>query len=337
MTSGPTAAIFRGTPHNVQRLANALRRGQLVGVPTETVYGLAANAWDATACAKIFEVKGRPATDPLIVHIGALAELDALAEPNEAARLLARAFWPGPLTMVLPKRAAVPDIVTAHLPSVAVRMPAHPLFRRLLKATGRPLAAPSANPFGYLSPTTAEHVRQSLGKRIRYILDGGPAKVGLESTIIDLRDPTRPRLLRPGAISAAALGKVLKRNIRAASGARAVKPAAAQIAPGRLPRHYSPHTPVVLHARFTVDDARRERSQAWVFLRAPAGASGTDKNVFALSRAGDLGEVAQRLFATLRTVDQLSFQKIHVERAAGDGLAQAINDRLQRAATPAER
>src|SRR5882724_6512531 len=189
--------LYRGTPHDLARLARVLRRGELVAVPTETVYGLAANALDGRACRKIFTAKRRPANDPLIVHIHTLRELAQVAVPNGAALVLARKFWPGPLTLVLPKKSAVPAVVSAGLPSVAVRMPRHPLFRRLLKLTGRPLAAPSANPFGYVSPTTAIHVQQGLGRKISHILDGGPARIGLESTIVDLRDPRKPRLLRP--------------------------------------------------------------------------------------------------------------------------------------------
>ena len=203
------ARIYRGTPRNLARLAARLRAGELVAVPTETVYGLAADAFNARACRKIFQAKGRPSSDPLIVHLASARELAQVAVPNAAALRLAKKFWPGPLTLILPKTGAVPGEVTAGLDSVAVRVPAHPLFRRLLRLTGRPLAAPSANPFGYVSPTTAEHVRQGLGRKINHILDGGPARVGLESTIVDLRDPRRPRLLRPGGISRQELERAL--------------------------------------------------------------------------------------------------------------------------------
>jgi L-threonylcarbamoyladenylate synthase len=236
------AKIYRGSPRNLAALARRLRVGELVAVPTETVYGLAADAGNARACRAIFRAKGRPATDPLIVHIHSMAELGELAVPNTPARLLAAAFWPGPLTLVLPKRASVPDVVTAGRRSVAIRMPRHPLLRRLLKLTGRPLAAPSANPFGYVSPTTAEHVRSGLGRRIGHILDGGPARVGLESTIVDLRDPKAPRLLRPGMITRRQIEKVLRCKLAGLSG-RSAKPGAAQIAPGQLARHYSPARP----------------------------------------------------------------------------------------------
>ncbi|MDF3057521.1 MAG: Sua5/YciO/YrdC/YwlC family protein [Rariglobus sp.] len=180
MSTTSTARVYRPTPKNLAHLARVLAKGGLVAAPTETVYGLAADALNAKACRAIFRAKGRPANDPLIVHVGSLAQAGEIAELNEAARKVARVFWPGPLTLVLPKRPGVPAIVTSGLPSVAVRMPAHRLFRELIRRSGRPLAAPSANPFGYVSPTTAAHVRDGLGQRIGYILDGGPAKIGVE-------------------------------------------------------------------------------------------------------------------------------------------------------------
>ena len=209
MPRKPAARILKGTPRNLELLARRLRAGDIVGVPTETVYGLAADALNPTACRKIFEAKGRPVSDPLIVHLHSLHDLAKVAVANSAALKLAETFWPGPLTLVLPKLEVVPSIVSAGLPSVAVRVPAHPLFRRLLKLVGRPLAAPSANPFGYISPTTAEHVRSGLGTKIRYILDGGASGIGLESTIVDLRNPAKPRLLRPGAITREQLTETL--------------------------------------------------------------------------------------------------------------------------------
>ena len=321
------ARIVRGNPANLARLARRLRAGELVAVPTETVYGLAANALDARACRKIFTAKGRPANDPLIVHIHSLAQLGEVAEVNAAALKLAKKFWPGPLTLVLPKKSVVPAVVSAGLPSVAVRMPSHPLFRRLLKLTGLPLAAPSANPFGYVSPTSAEHVRAGLGRKIRYILDGGSCTIGLESTIVDLRDPRRPVLLRPGAVTRAELQRTLGVRVRLAT---AKAKSGAQLAPGLLARHYSPRTPVTLHARLSPAAATRSpASEAWVFLAQPGKLRG--KNIFRLDARGELPGVARRLFATLRRVDTLGFTRIHVELARGEGLAAAINDRLRRA------
>ena len=242
------ARIYRGTPQQLARLARRLQAGELVAVPTETVYGLAANALDARACRRIFVAKGRPANDPLIVHIHALTQLNEIAQINPAVLKLARAFWPGPLTFVLPKKPIVPDAVSAGLPSVAVRMPSHPLFRRLLRLTEVPLAAPSANRFGYVSPTTAEHVRTGLGDKISHILDGGPCAIGLESTIVDLRDPRKPRLLRPGAVTLAELSRTLGIRVRPApTRARA----GGQLAPGLLARHYSPRTAVTRPSTIT--------------------------------------------------------------------------------------
>ncbi|MDR1282750.1 MAG: threonylcarbamoyl-AMP synthase, partial [Opitutaceae bacterium] len=201
--------IYRPTETNLKNLARVLARGGLVAVPSETVYGLAADALDSQACEAIFKAKGRPRNDPLIVHIASLRQLHQVAEPSGAALALARAFWPGPLTLVLPKRPAVPDIVTAGLSSVAVRMPAHPVFRKIIRLSGRPLAAPSANPFGYISPTTAQHVKQGLDGRIPHIIDGGACEVGVESTIIDLRNPDRPLLLRAGGLPSERISHVL--------------------------------------------------------------------------------------------------------------------------------
>lgn len=328
----PPARIYAGTARHLALLARRLRAGDLVAVPTETVYGLAGNALDAQACAKIFRAKGRPSQDPLIVHLHSLAQLHLVCEPNQAALKIARTFWPGPLTLVLPKKAVVPGIVTSGRDSVAVRMPSHRLFRRLLKLADIPLAAPSANPFGYISPTSAEHVRQSLGTKIRYILDGGTSSIGVESTILDLRDPQRPTLLRPGAITAAQLGRVLGRRVASAKRPAAnEKKSTAQIAPGMLARHYSPRTPVELHTKLpSTARATATPDEAFVYLRKPTGVRAP--NVFWFDTRGTLSGVARRLFATLRTLDAMRFRRIHVERAPDQGLGHAINDRLTRAA-----
>jgi L-threonylcarbamoyladenylate synthase len=325
------ARLYRGTPRNLAALAGALRRGELVAVPTETVYGLAANALDARACRKIFTAKGRPASDPLIIHILDHADLDRVARSNDAARILARRFWPGPLTLVLPRQPAVPDAVTAGRSSVAVRMPQHPLLRRLMRLTGRPLAAPSANPFGYVSPTTAEHVRAGLGRKVRHVLNGGPSAIGLESTIIDLRDPRKPRLLRPGAITRAQLERALGLPVPPPRTSRRVV-RGAQLAPGMLARHYSPRTPLVLHRRIDPRNVRADKSRrtAWLFIAKPRGLAGA--NVRWLDPRGDLHGAGRKLFGALRSLDAGGFKSIHAELAPGGGLSAAINDRLRRAA-----
>jgi L-threonylcarbamoyladenylate synthase len=324
------AQIHRGTLANLRRLARVLRRGGLVAVPTETVYGLAANALDAQACRRIFRAKRRPANDPLIVHIADLRMLEQVAEPNDAVARLARAFWPGPLTLILARKAVVPPVVTAGLPSVAVRMPAHPLLRRLLRICGLPLAAPSANPFGYVSPTTAAHVQEGLGRTIAHILDGGPCRHGLESTIVDIRDPLRPVLLRPGVITAAQLSRVLGVPVRTTARRRAARTPV--LAPGQLARHYSPRRPLITHRRITAAMvARAGTDEVWLCFRKPRWAGGA-KNIFWLSAAGDLRQAGRRLFALVRRLDRGSWKRLHAELAPSAGPGAAINDRLRRAA-----
>lgn len=324
--------VHAPTPAILRRLAAALRRGDLVALPTETVYGLAAHALDARACRKIFAAKRRPADDPLIVHVASLRAAEELAEFNAAARVLARKFWPGPLTLVLPKRRIVPAIVTSGQPTVALRSPAHPLARRILKLAGVPLAAPSANPFGYVSPTTAAHVLDGLGGRIPHVLDGGPCRVGVESTIVDLTEPARPRILRPGAITGRAIVAALRAaGLPARLATRKPRAIAATVAPGMLAQHYSPHTPLELRARITARDA--QPGTALIRWRAPARplAQGA---VFSFTGAGDAEEAARSLYAVLRRADRGGFARIVCERAprsAGE-LGRAINDRLERAA-----
>jgi L-threonylcarbamoyladenylate synthase len=327
------ARIYRGTPRNLAMLAKRLRNGGIVAVPTETVYGLAGDATSKPACLRIFSAKGRPRGDPLIVHIASLKDLARVARSNPAAIKLAARFWPGPLTIVLPKTDNVPDVATAGLPSVAVRMPSHPLFRRLIRLAGVPLAAPSANPFGYVSPTTAEHVRRGLGSRVDYILDGGPCTIGLESTIIDLRDPDRPAVLRPGAVTRGELSRALGMPV-AVSRKQAAR-GRGQAAPGQMSRHYSPRTPVTLHAALTPRMAARGNPRdAWLFIAKPAGkAAAPQRNIFWLDPKGDLRGAARRLFATLRSLDDAGFRRIHAERPAGAGLAEALADRLVRASS----
>lgn len=329
--------IYRPTPNNLRRLANALARGELVGLPSETVYGLAADALDVTACEAIFTAKGRPHNDPLIVHIADLEQLYEIAIPSPEALNLAKTFWPGPLTLVLPKQPRVPNIVTAGLPSVAVRMPAHPLFRRLIKLSNRALAAPSANPFGYVSPTTAQHVKDGLLNRIRFILDGGPCTVGVESTIIDLRNPKHPVLLRAGGLPVEKIEKVLKRpvSLRKPSPLASSQQNQAQAAPGMLDRHYSPKTPIILHHKITGAFLKKlPTNEALLRLRKPCRLQSTvTHNTYYLSQSGDLGEIARNLFDQLRLLDHGNWEKIHVELPREKkGLAPAIKDRLMRAA-----
>jgi len=338
----PRTRIYRPTPRNLARLARLLRAGKLVAVPSETVYGLAANALDATACETVFAAKARPKTDPLIVHICELAQLAALAHAGPIAQKLAKAFWPGPLTLVLPKTSAVPSIVTAGRDSVAVRMPQHLRFLELLNACALPLAAPSANPFGYVSPTSAAHVKAGLGGKIPAILDGGPCAIGLESTILDARDEQSLRILRPGAISAAELSKVAGMPVEGftptngrggndpAPNKRGLRP---QIAPGLLSRHYSPRARVVLYGKIPpgLASAAKPDEALLYFQKPPADRPAAEAELCWLTANNDQAEAARALFATLRTLDEKGFKIIHAELAPSGSLSTAINDRLRRA------
>ncbi len=331
------ARILAPTQASLRRMAAVLRRGGLVAAPTETVYGLAANALDARACRKIFQVKRRPANDPLIVHVPDLASAEKLAVWSDAARKVAKRFWPGPLTIVLPKRRVVPGIVTSGGDTVALRCPAHPVMRRLLKLAGVPLAAPSANPFGYVSPTTAAHVADGLGDRIEWILDGGPCPVGVESTIVDLQDPGRPQILRPGAVTARQLQAVIGgRRLPQARQSKGAEP----LAPVMMARHYSPRTllRIVSAARLRRLHITRPAGTALVFFRKPLGATGAAGAEYWLTRAGRGEEAAHSLYRVLHELDRKGYRRACVERAPASAgpLAGAINDRLRRAASRAK-
>ncbi len=319
-----SARLHSPTPRNLRRLASALQRGELVAIPTETVYGLAGHALDAKACRAIFRAKGRPANDPLIVHVLDLAHAEELAEFNDTARRVARKFWPGPLTLVLPRKACVPDIVTSGGDTVALRAPAHPLARRLLQLARVPLAAPSANPFSYISPTSAAHVQQGLGRCIKHILDGGESTVGVESTVLDLTNPAQPVILRPGAIDEKMLGRFLRRPVRVRTSAKAK---GTLKAPGLLERHYSPRTPLHLMRKAVAPTAQR----AVILQRKPSGK--IPPHTWWLSSRGALAEIAHNLYRVLRETDAAGYREIFIEPVppTAGGLAAAINDRIRRA------
>ncbi len=333
-------------PADVVRVASLLRSGKVVALPTETVYGLAAHALDEAAVQKIFAIKGRPMLDPLIVHGFDLNALKALAHFPPLALKLAEAFWPGPLTLVVTKKMVVPRLVTAGRATVALRVPAHPLMRTILAACKLPLAAPSANPFGYISPTRAQHVRDSLGDRAPWIVDGGPCEHGLESTIVDVSDPAAPpRLLRPGPITAEMLEKVLGQPVLL--GPATTQPSSSTIptpvsgsspgllAPGMLPRHYSPKTPfALLDPGAAPSPPPLGKRAAWIRLRRPPAGDVPPPNTeaFWLSENGDLAEAARTLYDLLRKLDAGSYAQIWCETAPPEGLGPAINDRLRRAA-----
>ena len=304
---------FISTPDNISAAAEILRSGGLVAFPTETVYGLGGNATDDRAIAKIFEAKERPRFNPLIAHVFNIEEARRLVVWNDAAEVLATRFWPGPLTLVLPLRTdtALSPLVTAGLPSLALRVPDHPLAQALLAEVGVPIAAPSANPSGKISPTTAGHVETGLGGRIDAILDGGACDLGLESTIIGLAGP--PSILRPGGLATEeiemALGKTLNTHSEGIN------------SPGQLESHYAPQAPLRMNA---LNNRAGEKLLGF----------GPDvETEFNLSPSGDLGEAAANLFAMLRQIDD-GQTTIAVSPVPMTGLGRAINDRLKRAAAP---
>lgn len=311
---------------DIGEAARILRSGGLVAIPTETVYGLAANAFDTDAVLSIFRAKQRPSFDPLIVHIGRTEDLPRVAAPfaerraQELTELLTRAFWPGPLTLILPRTDAVADVVTSGLPHVGVRMPRHPLTLQLLRMLPFPLAAPSANPFGYISPTTAAHVQQQLGERVQYILDGGEAEVGVESTIV-APTPQGLEVLRLGGVSIAALEAMASPvSVQAHSTSN-------PRAPGMLSSHYAPRKPLVLgHIPVLVG----QHEPGTFRVLGYSSTYGYEGEVLSLS--ANVDEAAHRLFAALRELDSGPHRLIIAEEVPNEGLGAAINDRLRRAA-----
>jgi L-threonylcarbamoyladenylate synthase len=305
----------------VDRAAALLRQGGLVAFPTETVYGLGGDALSDRAIAAIFAAKDRPRFNPLIVHVPDAAAAQALVMLDRRASMLAERFWPGPLTLVLPRRPGSPIslLAGAGLATLALRVPAHPLAQALLRAAGVPIAAPSANRSRRVSPTTAAHVAEELEGRIAAILDGGPCAIGVESTVLDLA-AERPRLLRPGGVPLETLEAMLGAIQRVTDGR------GAPAAPGMLESHYAPSLPLRLEAR----DVSPDEALLAFGPNPPAGAAAT----ISLSAAGDLAEAAANLFAALRALDRPDFAAIAVMPIPERGLGLAINDRLRRAAAP---
>lgn len=308
----------------IARAVDLLRRGEVVALPTETVYGLAGDGFNPQALARIFAVKQRPLFDPLILHVLSLADAERLLATSvpPAARALAERFWPGPLTLILPKRPEVPDLATSGLPSVAVRVPAHPLSRALLEAFGGPLAAPSANRFGRISPTTAEAVRQELGDAVPLILDGGPCRVGLESTIVDCNG-AKPLILRAGGLSIEEIESVVGPVDHATPVSE--KP----LAPGHLEHHYAPRKPLrLVDSLEALPPGDYRTTGLLAFDRVPEYAFAA---VEVLSPSGDLIEAAAHFFAMLRALDDSTAQQLIAIRPPQRGLGVAINERLSRA------
>ena len=310
-----TTEILRFDDAAIMRAAAVIANGLPVAITSETVYGLAADAGSGAAVAAIYAAKGRPSFNPLIVHVSDLAEAESLAIFDPVARRLAKEFWPGPLTLVLPLRADAPiaTLATAGLGTIGLRVPAHPAMRALLAASGRPLAAPSANKSGTISPTRAEHVRQSLGGRIPLIIDAGPTSLGIESTIVSISEAGL-FLLRPGPLTAEQLSQV--------TGMPVLEPVDSAIqAPGQLASHYAPTKPLRL-------EATQAESDEWLI-----GFGGIAGDV-SLSPSGDLIEAAARLFDLLHEADKQARSAIAVAPIPKEGLGFSINDRLQRAAAP---
>lgn len=309
--------------------ALCLGSGGLVAFPTETVYGLGADATNGAAIARLYAAKGRPSFNPLIAHVSDLAAAKRLAVFDAAAEKLAVAFWPGPLTLVLKKRAGCPvaELATAGLDSIAVRVPQHPIALGLLNRFGRPVVAPSANRSGHVSPTTAQHVMDDLGGRIDFIVDGGPTSVGVESTIVGCLD--RPVLLRPGGLTREQIEAVLGEALQDAP-AGSIDPDA-PIAPGMIESHYAPRA----RLRLEVDSVHPGEALLAFGARMPPGIEKAAL-VLNLSPGGDLVEAATNLFSDLRTLDQADVATIAVMRVPDEGLGEAINDRLARAAAPRE-
>jgi L-threonylcarbamoyladenylate synthase len=308
---------------DINKAKQLLEAGQLVAIPTETVYGLAGNALSADAVASIFSAKNRPTFDPLIVHVPSLERASAFARtiPPQAADL-ARAFWPGPLTLLLEKNPIIPDLVTAGLSTVGLRCPDHALTQELLEALPFPLAAPSANPFGYISPTTPEHVQTQLGDRIPYILDGGPCTVGIESTIVAFENG-KGVILRNGGLAVEDIESVIGNvsvQLHSSSNPKA---------PGQLESHYAPRTPLVTGDITELLKQHKNRRTAVLSFRDNFDV----KDQIILSSSGDLHEAARNFFSALRKLDQSGAEIIVAEFVPENGLGRAINDRLRRASS----
>lgn len=325
-----THRVHAVTPKQIEDAAESavylLSGGFPVALPTETVYGLAACATNPDAVLRVFSVKERPKFDPLIVHLHDVSWLDRIAEiPRKDRALVERLtgkFWPGPLTIVLPKKDVIPDIVTGGLPTVAVRISAHPIFHEIVSAFGKPLAAPSANRFGRISPTTAQHVLEELGGKIHLVVDAGPTVHGVESTVISLRED-RVWILRNGPVTAEDL-RPFSESVSVAD--RTALPNA----PGQLKSHYAPKTPLRLLQPDAIPRPRKGKKTALLAWCSDEGAR-TFEAVEILSRVGDLREAAASLFAKMRRLDAAGVDEILAEYVPDEGLGRAINDRLRKA------
>ncbi len=305
---------------DLDQAASWLRQGELVAIPTETVYGLAGNALDEQAVVKIFETKERPLYNPLIIHVAHAEQARSLVlDWDDQVQALMDAFWPGPLTLLLERSPAVPDLVCAGLSRVALRMPDHPLTLDLIKRCDFPLAAPSANLFGRISPTTAAHVFSQLNHRIPYILDGGPCRVGVESTIVG-KEANEWKIYRAGGVTRAELEPIIGK-------VKKVNPADRPDAPGMLPWHYAPRTPLTLGG-----SAENPADRIGWLRFSSLGPGIPGERQFVLAPDGDLHTAARRLYAGLHELDALGLDQLIAEPVPNKGIGRAINDRLKRAA-----
>lgn len=323
---------------DIEEAAEALKAGKLVAFPTETVYGLGGDAFNPLALAKIFEAKQRPRFDPLIIHIASLEGLEPLVDFSRIDKTVRKkldalidAFWPGPLTFVLPKKPEVPDLATSGLPTAAVRFPDHPVAQKLISLSTGAVAAPSANPFGYLSPTRAEHVVKQLGDRVDYIINSGPVRVGVESTVLDMSG-TIIRILRPGGLDRECIEKCIG-PVELHRGTDHLPQS-----PGLLKSHYAPRTSLELYSHEEMMTLKNQPEEAYVFFDRQNSEEWLSKQpenhaplIHILSPEGSLTEAAANLFSLLHTLDQSSLKAIHIERVPETGLGLAINDRLFKA------
>ena len=310
---------------DIEYAARLLKTGEVIGIPTETVYGLAGNAFDLNAVTQIFKIKQRPDFDPLIVHTDSLAKIhEFVSDIPESAFQLAKHFWPGPLTLLLPKKKVIPDLVTSGLPRVAVRVPNHVVTLALLEKIEFPLAAPSANPFGYVSPTSCQHVNDQLGEKIPYILDGGMSEVGIESTIIGYEN-SLPVVYR--------LGGITLKNIENVIGKVSIQPHSSSdpSTPGSLKSHYAPNKKVIIGDIVQLMREYEGQPYALLSFQKEYGHIPANQQLI-LSKSGNLDEAAQNLFSSLRTLDRLPVKYILTEYVPERDLGLAINDRLKRAA-----
>ena len=329
-------------PRAVHEVCDLLRSGKIGAIPTETVYGLAADIQQPQAVEAVFQAKGRPAFDPLIVHVASQNQAETVARFNPLAHRLADLFWPGPLTLVLPKTPSISSRITANLNTVAVRCPAHPIMREVLMESGLSLAAPSANPFGRISPTQASHVLEHLNSKIDFVLDGGSTQHGLESTILKVVESNSVEILRPGPINSQSLKDALPelniQDIESKSETAEATPAA----PGMLDRHYSPATPLALFgptdeeaiaAASSFRSNRSGKKVAWVFLQAlPHDLDSSSMgNIHFVAQGQDMVQVGRRLYTTLHELDKKGFDLIYFQTAPDGQLGDTINDRLARA------